>query len=117
MHEARKTWDTYASTWNAPADQRKALFEASLDARCVYTDPTQQTEGWDALMAYMDEFQQQVPGGHFVTRTFQTHHDRSIATWTMHGEDGSTLGQGISYGQYTAQGKLIAMTGFFDTAD
>lgn len=117
MSQARKTWDTYASTWNAPAEQRQALFEASLETDCVYTDPTIQTEGWEQLQAYMDGFQQQVPGGHFVTHEFHSHHGRSIAKWTMRSGDGTTIGEGISYGQYSGSGKLVAMTGFFETAD
>jgi hypothetical protein len=63
----------------------------------------------------MLEFQKQVPGGHFVTDSFATHHQKSIAKWTMRGVNAEKLGEGTSYGEYDEQGLLVAMTGFFET--
>jgi hypothetical protein len=112
----RNTWETYASSWNsASEDARRGLFESSLDAACRYTDPLAQTEGWDALADYMRVFQTQIPGGHFVTTYFLAHHGKSIAKWEMRDGADATVGEGISYGDYGPDGKLIAMTGFFET--
>lgn len=109
------TWETYAAAWKAEtAAEKQALFERCLDPSCVYTDPLQQTRGWAALIDYMLDFHQQIPGGHFVTRYFLAHHDVSIARWEMRGGDGSPLGDGISYGVYNPQGLLVGMTGFFE---
>lgn len=112
----RIIWETYAESWKVPADEKKARYVDSLAPDCVYTDPLTQAQGWDELLAYMVEFHQQVPGGHFVTKRFEVHHDVSLAHWDMVAGDGSVVGEGASYGRYGDDGKLVAMTGFFATA-
>lgn len=112
----RQTWETYTAAWkpeNAP--ERRSLFEQTLSADCEYRDPLVHAAGWDALDAYMQDFQRQVPGGHFVTTWFLAHHGRSIAKWEMRGADAAVLGHGVSYAEYAGDGKLRAMNGFFDT--
>ena len=100
----------------AGADRRgQALaLEASVDARCVYRDPLTSVEGHAALIDYMVGFHQQVPGGSFRTTSFRAHSARSCATWHLCDAAGAVIGDGISYGEYAADGKLLAMTGFFD---
>jgi hypothetical protein len=114
-HDLRAVWETYASAWRAETSaERRALFEACLTPTCVYTDPLTQTRGWDELLAYMASFHEQVPGGHFVTEYFLAHHGRSIAHWKMLNGKGAQLGHGTSCGEYDAQQRLAAMTGFFE---
>jgi hypothetical protein len=91
------------------------LYEAALAVDCTYTDPLVDLQGWDALEAYTVDFHSQVPGGHFVTRWFQTHHGRTVAAWDMVAGDGTKIGEGISHVRIGEDGKLAAMTGFFDT--
>lgn len=113
----RDTWERYAEAWKAPDRQGKLdALEASTDRKCVYRDPLASTEGHAALTEYMLQFHQQVPGGHFETTYFLAHHERSIARWNMRSGDGTVIGVGISYGEYGPSGKLVAMTGFFETA-
>ncbi len=112
----QETWDRYTASWKAvTADEKRAIFDSCLHATCTYTDPLTQTQGWDDLVAYMLDFHRQIPGGHFVTTEFSSHHDRSIAQWNMVNGEGVVLGDGISYGQYDEHGKLVSMTGFFET--
>lgn len=114
-NNAKKTWETYASSWKAKTEsERRALYEKALSPDCVYTDPLTRTQGWDELTAYMAQFHEQVPGGHFATQTFVAHHDCSMARWNMLNGKGEILGDGVSYGKYDEEGRLIAMTGFFD---
>jgi hypothetical protein len=112
----RSTWDIYVSAWKATsvADKQAAL-EASAAPDCVYRDPLAATTGHDALVNYMRAFHQQVPGGHFEVTYFLAHHDRSIAKWNMRSGDGAILGEGVSYGEYGQDGRLLSMTGFFET--
>jgi hypothetical protein len=111
----RATWDLYAASWKAGGSpEKRALFEQCLAPDCVYTDPLVRAEGWKALEAYMVEFHRQVPGGAFVTQDFLSHHDASIAVWTMVNGAGDPIGDGMSCGEYDDSGKLIRMTGFFD---
>ena len=116
MNDYRTTWETYVASWKAPsAEQKRALYQQALSPECVYTDSLTQATGWDELLAYMQEFHEQVPGGYFVTVEFMAHHDRSLARWELHGADGAVLGDGTRYGEYDAHGKLVAMNGFFAT--
>lgn len=114
--EARAAWESYASIWKleGPDAKRDACAKA-LDPGCIYTDPITQREGWNALVEYMLEFHQQVPGGHFVTTDFKAHHGRSVAIWNMVDGNGTVLGDGVSYGEYSEGGKVKTMTGFFET--
>ncbi len=111
----RAQWEAYANIWKLEGGAEKlAACARHLTPDCVYTDPLTQTEGWDALVAYMVQFHAQVPGGHFVTTDFKAHHGRSVAYWNMVGGDGSVLGNGVSYGEYAEDGKVSVMTGFFE---
>lgn len=117
MHpEFRSTWETYAASWKVESSaDKRALFEQCLDPACEYNDPLTTTKGWNALLDYMLDFHRQIPGGHFVTNYFLAHHNQSIARWEMRDAHDAVLGEGISYGKYNDRGKLIAMTGFFET--
>ena len=110
-----KTWETYTSSWIADGvDKRLKLFENCLDVACQYSDPMVKANGWDELIAYMDDFHRQVPGGYFVTTYFLAHNNKSIAKWEMRNGDHVALGVGISYGEYNENCKLISMAGFFE---
>lgn len=112
----RSTWDTYTSSWKAKTREEKtSLLGDSVRDDAVYTDPLAQVASREALVAYMLEFHKQVPGGHFRTKSFQAHNNKSIAQWDMVAEDESVIGEGISYGEYDEQGRLTRMTGFFET--
>ncbi len=117
MHTSKQaTWENYVSAWKAITEKEKnSALKKCVAAACVYTDPVTIARGHDELVAYMLAFQQQVPGGHFVTTYFLAHHDVSIAKWNMVSGEGAIIGDGVSYGQYNAQGALVAMTGFFET--
>ena len=114
--DLRPIWETYVASWKVTSPvERHALFTQCLTPNCEYRDPLVATTGWDELADYMNQFHQQVPGGHFVTEQFSQHHDRSLATWTMCDAGGRVIGQGTSCGQYNEDGQLVAMTGFFET--
>ena len=114
----RQRWEAYASIWKLDgADAKRAACEKALRPDCIYRDPLTERKGWEDLIQYMVEFHQQVPGGHFVTQYFNAHHGRSIARWNMVSGDGTVLGEGISHGEYSDDGRLRAMTGFFEPAE
>jgi hypothetical protein len=112
----KETWEKYTSTWRMTnkADRLEMFSEVLVD-NAVYTDPLVQAKSWDELIGYMENFQQQVPGGHFVTTSFLAHHQKSIANWEMKTGENITVGTGTSYGEYDGQGKLISINGFFET--
>ncbi len=116
--DPQATWERYALAWKATsAEEKRALLEQSLCEDCTYTDPLAQAADPEALVAYMLSFHAQVPGGHFVTRHYQFHHGRSVAVWDMVDGSGAKLGDGISFGEYAPDGRLRAMTGFFEAPE
>ena len=111
----QQTWETYTAAWRASGVEAKtSALEASVADDCVYRDPLTCARGQAALVDYMVAFHQQVPGGWFRTTSFRAHSGRSVATWQMCDAAQAVLGEGISYGEYRADGKLLGMTGFFD---
>lgn len=115
-HDFENIWEIYTSSWKAEsAKDKRLIFEKCLDDGCVYNDPLAVTTGWDELVEYMLDFHKQIPGGHFVTNYFLAHNNQSIARWDMKNAGNIILGEGISYGKYNESGKLISMTGFFET--
>lgn len=116
LHEPQEIWELYVSSWKAPtAVEKLALFGNCLSPDCVYRDPLTLATGYEALLEYMLNFHCQLPGGHFVTTAFWSHHDRSIARWNMVDGAGNVQGDGASYGEYDrGRGVLTAMTGFFN---
>jgi hypothetical protein len=112
----KNTWDNYTKSWSEiDAPKRLLLFEQCLSPDCVYTDPVIQATGYGQLSGYMSELQKNVPGVRFMTTDFKNHHDRSLIHWNMVDGDGNVLSQGASYGMYGADGRLMQMTGFFES--
>lgn len=110
----RTTWDTYGHAWAQPDPaERAALLETCLSSDCIYSDPGIQTTGHAQLSDYMAGVQHDVPGLRFVITEFASHHDRSLAHWSMVDGEGTELTPGVSYGWYGDDGKLLQMTGFF----
>jgi len=115
-NDLKKTWETYTSSWKTvSAESKRLIFAECLDPDCAYSDPLIKTSGCDELVDYMLDFHQQVPGGHFVTNYFLAHNSQSIAKWEMKNGENAVIGEGISYGKYNENGKLVSLTGFFET--
>lgn len=116
MQTSKRTiWESYARAWKEEsAEAKTASLQHSVAPDCLYTDPLAIARGHDELVRYMLEFHKQVPGGHFITKFFLEHHGVSIAQWNMAAGDGTLIGEGISYGEYREDGRLVAMTGFFE---
>ncbi len=112
----KDVWERYVASWKTSSvTEKKALFEGCVSPACLYTDPIAQARGWLELLAHMAAFHAQIPGAYFVTEYFLAHHGRSIARWKMLDAAQLEIGQGISYGEYDEQQRLVTMTGFFET--
>jgi len=114
--DQKAVWDRYATAWKAPTlAEKQAILGTCVARSCVYTDPLAVARGWDELTAHMSQFQEQLPGAYFITEYFLAHHGKSIARWKMMKDD-VQIGEGMSYGEYDADNRLVAMTGFFEGA-
>ncbi len=109
------TWNRYASSWKPmPDSDRRKLFASSLAESCHYKSPAGDTQGWDELAEHMEGFQEQLPGGHFVTTQFLTNQATGIAKWEMRDGDETVVGDGMSYCTFDDDGHLTLMAGFFE---
>jgi hypothetical protein len=111
---ADSLWDHYAATWSLDPAGRASELPACVTGDVSYCDPNGLLQGQQALSDYMAAFQDSVPGGSFAIRSVLHHHDRSLARWALHGPGGGALQTGTSFGLLAADGRLQAITGFFD---
>lgn len=117
-HQHRTNWDIYASTWKArTAEEKRDLLNQCLAENSVYRDPLTEARSKEALIDYMLDFHKQIPGGHFVTKRYQYHHNRSIAEWEMRNGENELMGTGTSFAEYDPSGRLISETGFFEVPE
>ncbi len=112
--EFRSTWELYAKAWTAVSTvERQHLLEQSVGSDCIYSDPLVQCRGLGELIAYIEQFQQGLPGGAFSTQEFDEHHDQALATWNMVDARGTVLNPGTSFVRFDESRRLAQMTGFF----
>ncbi|NML67988.1 nuclear transport factor 2 family protein [Hymenobacter sp. RP-2-7] len=111
------TWNAYQAAWaGSSAAEREQLLARSVADDATYADPTTECQGRTALMAHIEQSQQQRPGATFQNDKFLVHHDQALSWWTMRGVDGATLATGTSYARFGDDGRLTQMTGFFNSA-
>ena len=109
------TWEAYTAIWRLDDPvAMKAACAKHLSPECRYLDPLTDRRGWDAIVEYVGEFHQQVPGGHFVTTAAFVHHGELLAHWNMVAGDGTVLDRGTSHATFTEDGRLATLSGFFE---
>jgi hypothetical protein len=75
-----------------------------------------QSEGHDGIETMIQGVQERFPGYRFRrTGEVEAHNDRLRFTWDLAPEDGEPVVAGTDFG-VIANGKLQAITGFFDRA-
>jgi len=72
QHDAhRSAWANYQAAWsNVGADERQHLLTSSVAEDCIYTDPAGVRHGHEALITYLEQFQQRLPSAYFENNTF-----------------------------------------------
>ena len=111
---AQTLWNRYSQTWSMTAAERLARLAEVAAADVSYTDPNVTVTGYAAFSAYMDGFQENMPGASFRIAHVFEHHGRTLAHWTMHNGDGEEIGTGTSFAELGDDGRLKAITGFFN---
>lgn len=107
--------DTYGAAWSEPdAAKRSALLEQAWADDATYTDPQSDVAGRDGLVELIAGFQQQVSGAKIVaTSGVDVHHDKFRFTWAMQSAEGTTMIEGIDYGELAPDGRIQKIVGFF----
>lgn len=106
-------WGAYAKTWSQPDGERDDALAAIVSDNVAYTDPTTEVVGRDAFSAHISQFQKDVPGGYFEIVEVKSHHNHSLAHWTLRGKDGAEMMQGTSHATLNSEGEFTSFTGFF----
>ncbi|MEM1245913.1 MAG: nuclear transport factor 2 family protein [Acidobacteriota bacterium] len=106
----------YGAAW-AEADpaKRRALLEKAWAEDGVYTDPSAEVKGRDALHEHIGAFLDQGTGASLVlTSKVDSHHGHRLRfSWSMVSKDGQTVATGIDYGEVDDDGRLRLIVGFF----
>ncbi len=107
------SWDIYQASWArmSPA-QRRTLLTTSLDEASVYSDPAGVRRGREAVIAYVDAFQERCSGDWFRQTMFMEHHGQALSRWERVPADGSAPTLGASYARFNVDNLLIQMSGF-----
>lgn len=105
----------YVAAWREPNDEkRRRLLDQAWADDGTYTDPIQHIQGREALNRMIAVYQQRRPGTQVVqTSGVDHHHDKVRFTWSLLDADGSTLIEGIDFGELAEDGRLRRIVGFF----
>jgi hypothetical protein len=80
----------------------------------TYTDPTAQVAGRRELVEHICKVLAHYPGGRVVrTSNLDMHHNMLRFAWKMVLADGTSLPEGVDFGELSAEGKLQRIVGFF----
>jgi hypothetical protein len=105
----------YCEAWNVddPAVRDRILAPVWADD-ATYTDPTVHTIGRAPLVAHIGTVCARYPGSRIVrTSAVDLHHRVFRFTWKKVLVDGTSLPEGIDFGELTAAGTIQRIIGFF----
>jgi hypothetical protein len=110
-----ETVGAYAAAWNEPdISARRQLLEKAWAVGGTYTDPTVHLEGRDALAQHITGFLKSMAGAKIAaTSRADVHHGMLRFTWRIVKADGTTLSEGMDFGELDSDGRLRKIVGFF----
>jgi hypothetical protein len=117
VNEANGVIERYIAVWNeTDGESRRALIARTWSNQASYVDPMFNADGPDGIDALVAGFQQQFPDHRFrLSSDVDQHHDRLRFTWELVEPIGGTaLVKGTDFGVVASDGRLQAITGFFD---
>ena len=108
--------DRYIAMWNeADAKRRRDLIAQTWSEAASYVDTAVQGAGHAGIDAMVASVQQRFPGHRFRrTGAVEAHNDRVRFGWDLAPAGGEPIVTGTDFGVIAADGRLSAITGFFD---
>jgi hypothetical protein len=106
---------TYGASWNEPdVERRRSMLEQVWADDGVYTDPTVELPGREALIEHISGFQQSFAGARIEpTSGVEVHHGWLRFSWSMLDGSGTVLTEGFDVGQLDDDGRIKLIVGFF----
>ncbi len=109
--------DAYVGSWNEDdKDARRVLLESAWADDGVYTDPSGEAIGRDALVDHIEAFvTNPAMEGFSLERVsgIDAHHRVLRFDWALKDAKGTTVMKGVDYGVLAEDGRLASITGFF----
>ena len=108
----------YFALWNeTDAAARRDALAATWAAEASYRDPLLAAEGYDALDAMIAAIHAQYPGQRFhLVGAIDAYPGRARWGWALVGPDGTPIVAGLDVAVLAEDGRLRAVTGFFEAA-
>ncbi|MBV9229571.1 MAG: nuclear transport factor 2 family protein [Chloroflexi bacterium] len=105
----------YVAAWNeTDLEKRRMLLETSWAEDGIYSDPTAQVSGREALVQHLGRLIERFADHRvLLTSGVDEHHGLIQFTWARVGSDGKIIRKGIDFGEVGADGRLVRITGFF----
>ena len=115
MTDTETLVDRYIAMWNeTDAVKRRALIAEVWTADPTYVDPALRGDGRDGINAMVGQVHERFPGHRFRrTGEIDGHNDRVRFGWELGPEGGPAAVKGVDFAT-VADGRLAAVTGFFD---
>lgn len=116
MSSINELIDRYITIWNeTDANRRSKLISETWTESSSYVDPVVSGEGQSGINAMIQGVQTQFPGHQFrLVSDIESHHDRVRFQWELTPEGGPAIVRGTDFGIVAGDGRLQAITGFFD---
>jgi len=116
--DVQNTAARYIAAWNeADPDRRHALVTALWTEDATYVDPMMQGEGHHGIEALIGGVQARFPDFRFgLSGQPDGYGDRLRFSWDLGPEGGEAVVKGTDFAVLAADGRLRAVTGFFDRA-
>jgi hypothetical protein len=116
MNNLTELIDQYIAMWNeTDAARRRDIIAQIWTETASYLDPVMSGEGQAGINAMVQGVQERFPGHRFRrTSDVDAHHDRLRFCWELAPENGAAVVAGTDFGIVSADGRLQAITGFFD---
>ena len=110
--------ERYLAAWNVTeTGERDAMIAATWTTDGHYVDPVFDVTGLEAISAMMGGFQDAYPNHRFdLVGDVEEHHGRIRFQWQLTDSAGAVQLLGTDVGVLAADGKLVEITGFFDSA-
>ncbi len=99
----------YVAAWNeADEGKRRLLLEASWTEHGIYSDPTAQVSGREALVQHLGRLIEHFADQHVLLSSgVDEHHGLLQFTWARRGPDGRNIRNGIDIGEEISPGAAI----------